>query len=433
MNAITWSDDQRTALDALKSGRSAFITGGAGTGKSTVTKQFCHGRNVAKLATTGAASVLIRGQTAHSFFGMRPQVHVPGSVRDGKVEVSSKALRRMASFDGILIDEVSMLRIDMFQCIIETMGLAKTMRGGKPFQLICVGDFAQLPPVVTEEERRVLRDMYGSAMFAFEHAAWSALDTHELSVIHRQSADSDYAKWLAGVRHGHVPDVNLVNSRVGAAPEDSVRLVATNAAAARINDEKMNALPGRDVILRGKLRGDFNPSNVRVPEAFPMRRGARVIICKNNKQAGYVNGSTGLIMEIGYSNKGKLLAKILLDSGKTVQVTEGVWEQISYERSPTGDYEAKVRGTYTQMPLLPGWAITIHRSQGMSLDSVHADPQGLFTSGQAYVALSRATSLEGLTLESPVDREDLYPHPKVARYHESLLKGQEAEALPFTL
>lgn len=431
MNEIIWSNDQKAALDALKTGRSAFITGGAGTGKSTLIHEYCKGRKIAKLATTGAASVLIGGQTVHSFFGIRPQIHVPGSVKNHKVEVSHKALAKAASFDGILIDEVSMLRVDMFQCVIEMMGIAKSIRGGKPFQLICVGDFAQLSPVVTNEEKRVLREMYGDAVFAFEHSAWDSLDRHELSVIHRQSADSDYAKWLSGVRRGWVGDMSLINSRVGTPHEDSILLVPTNAAAEHINTTKMNELRGSEVCVRGKIRGEFNPKNLRVPESYVLRKGARVIICKNKKTAGYVNGSTGIITKIGYAKNGKMFANVDLDSGKSVTVDEAVWEQISYERGVSGEYEAVVKGTYTQMPLLPGWAITIHRSQGMSLDAVHVEPKGLFTTGQAYVALSRATSIEGLTLETPVMAEDLYLNPKVAAYHGKF--SDSDEALPFTL
>lgn len=432
MSQIQWSPDQTRALDALKTGKSLFLTGGAGTGKSTLIKSFCKGRKFARLATTGAAAVLIKGQTVHSFFGLPNHIHRPGDIREGRREINYATLRRIATFEGVLIDETSMLRVDQFQAIIETLGLARNMRNGKPFQLVCVGDFAQLDPVATHEEARVLRASYGSDFYAFEHPAWASLETHELSVIHRQAGDSVFASWLAGVRHGEIGDLDLINARVKPAPDEAVRLVPTNAGAAEINDARMDALPGRDVVLRGRLSGDFNPKNVRVPEAYRMRQGARVIICKNNVPGGYVNGSMGTLLTIGMTKKGELAAKVHLDVGRVVTVKEGVWEQFAYTKNESGDYEPTVKGTYRQMPLLPGWAITIHRSQGMSLDSVHADPRGLFAAGQAYVALSRATSLSGLTLEAPVSAADLYPHPKVARYHQSL-KGRDEADLPFTM
>lgn len=432
MTQITLSADQQAAMDTLMGGKSAFITGGAGTGKSTLIDLFCRQRKIARLATTGAAALLVRGQTVHSFFGLPSHIHQPRDILDGVRDVHSSILRRLASFDGVMVDEISMMRIDQFQAMIEMMTLATRIRGNRPFQLIPVGDFGQLDPVVTREEQPALRHGYGNRVFAFEHGAWAAMSYNELSVIHRQSGDSDFAQWLSGVRRGEIGDMNFINARVGKAHPQAVRLVATNASAADINTRMMRALPGPDKILRGRTTGKFNFKNMRVPESYPMRIGARVIICKNNQQNGYANGSTGTLMGFAKSQKdGGPIAQVRLDCGKQVQVTESVWEEITYERAPDGGYEPKVKGAYKNMPLLPGWAITIHRSQGMSLERAHVDLSRAFTTGQAYVALSRATTLEGLTLETPVREEDLYPHPKVAAYYAKMAGERDLE-VPFT-
>lgn len=430
MNGMEWSPDQEKALTALRSGRSCFITGGGGTGKSTLVRAYCEEARVAKLAMTGAAAVLIGGQTVHSFFGMPPHVHKPKDVTNGKTKVSNTKLKRIASFDAILIDEVSMMRVDMFQFMIEVLNVVTKMRGGRRIQLICCGDFAQLPPVVTDEERQVLRSHYGNDVFAFQHPAWASLEVHELDVIHRQSKDEEFARWLKEVRHGAMRDASILDDHVAPARPGAVLLSATNAEANRVNDAEMAKLRGRPARLKGKIQGSFNPRNVRVPEELVMKKGARVIICKNDQHGAYVNGSTGEIIALGLNKKGALSAQVLLDSGREVSVTPATWEEISYERDADGDYEPRIRGTYTQMPLLPGWAITIHRSQGMTLESVHVDLSKVFETGQAYVALSRATSLAGLTLAKRVRVSDLFPHPLVAAYHHSL-SGEIEPEIPF--
>lgn len=421
MTGIRLSPDQQTAHDALVAGKSVFITGGAGTGKSTLVNHFCRDRKVAKLATTGAAAVLIGGQTAHSFLRISPYMHKPGVIRESQ-GLDPRTMKRIASFDTILIDEVSMARIDVFQAMVETLGLARKARGGRPFQLIAVGDFAQLPPVLTREERPALRQYYGDRLFAFEHRAWSGLEPHSLNVIHRQSGDPTFAHWLSEVRRGRFPCVEYVNQRVSAPLDDAVRLVTTNAAAKRINDEAMNRLRARDIIISGQVGGNFNEKNARVPLSYRMREGARVIICYNNQFAGYVNGSTGTLMRVlGRDGNPDRRAIVRLDNGRDVIVSAATWENVSYEKDQTGNYEPMIKGSFTQLPLLPGWAITVHRSQGMSLERVHADLRNSFESGQAYVALSRATSLDGLTLEAPIDPADLAISPKIGAYHERIM------------
>lgn len=425
MPDIKFSPDQQAAYDALIAGRSAFITGGAGTGKSTLVKAFCENRKVARLATTGAAAVLIGGQTLHSFFRISPYIHKPGAIRDSE-GVDHRSMRRIASFDTILIDEISMARIDTFQAIIETLGRVRKMRNGRPFQLVAVGDFAQLPPVVTREERPALRQHYGDLIFAFEHPAWKSLEPHALNVIHRQSGDPTFAHWLSEVRRGNFPHADYVNQRVGPPPPGAVRLVTTNDAAKRLNDAEMNKLKTPDIIISGQIGGDFNEKNARVPQTYRMREGARVIICYNNPFGGYVNGSTGTLMRVqGRAGDPDRRAIVMLDNGKAVSVSSATWENVSYEQDQRGQYEPRVRGSFRQLPLLPGWAITVHRSQGMSLDRVHADLRNSFEAGQAYVALSRATSLEGLTLEAPIDPADLAVNPKIGAYHDQIMRADE--------
>jgi ATP-dependent DNA helicase PIF1 len=410
------SEDQESAIARLEMGESLFLTGGAGTGKSETIREFLRRRPrlpVARLASTGAAAQLIGGQTVHSFFRLPPAIHAPGPVTP-----AASLARALRGARTILIDEISMLRVDVFQAILDRLDACR--RGPGPFggfQLVAVGDFAQLPPVMPESEREVVEHHYGDgAVFAFQSPAWSDLHTAELKTIHRQSADLAFARWLGDLRRGETPDLGLVNARVGAPQADAVKLVATNKAASAINDREMAALPGAFVEIEGRFTAGFSERDMRVPTRLALKPGARVILCANNAQAGYANGSTGRLVRCGRDDKGQPFAHVRLDAGALVNVASHVWEAVSYVGGGAEGFTRQVTGSYRQLPILPGWAITIHRAQGMSIPKVHVDPRGIFEAGQAYVALSRATSLAGLTLAAPLRERDVMIDPRVARF-----------------
>lgn len=400
---MQFSRDQEEALTRLSSGESLFLTGGAGTGKSQTFREFLR-RNphkpVVRLASTGQAAQLIEGQTVHAFFRLPPSIHQPG-----EVDVHPGLQNLLRRTRHILIDEISMLRIDVFQAVVDRLRACRC--GPGPFggyQLVAVGDFAQLPPVLPEAEKKPIAHYYGKdRLYAFQSEAWQGFGVAELTTLHRQSKDLDFALWLNKLRHGELPDLDLVNAQVGETLTGAVQLVATNKAAQIINERAMERLPGTPVVIEGRSAGKVSDREMRVPRELALKRGARVILCANNQSEGYVNGSTGTLADLRRGRDGRPTARVALDDGRLVTVTSHTWETSEYRphEREAGFFRA-VTGKYNQLPILPGWAITIHRAQGMSMPRVHVDPSGIFEAGQAYVALSRATSLKGLTLQSPL-------------------------------
>lgn len=420
---IKASQDQKDAARGMMSGEDTFLTGGAGTGKSFVLNNFIakSGKRFLRTATTGAAATLIRGATLHSVLGLPTSIHPPGSLTD----VPDKVLSLMRGVSGITVDEVSMLRIDAFQAFLETLDFVSGKLGGKRFQVIMTGDFAQLPPVITDREAEVMSHYYGDSVFAFEHPEWARLRVRSLVTPHRQGDDLRFARWLATIRAGGTPDLNLVNSRVapGRRPE-AVSLVATNDGAARINNDARDDLDGADEhVFLGAVMGPFREQDMRVPPRMTLPTGSRVIVCANDRsgERAFVNGTTGVLLGKTRDEE----AIIETDEGRRIIVPQNVWEQTEYEPvtddGEVTDYEKVVTASYRQTPILPGWAITIHRSQGMSLPEVHLDPRRMFAPGQAYVALSRATSLSGLTLESPLTEDQIIHDERVRGYHAVIL------------
>lgn len=420
---IKASNDQKAAARGMMSGEDTFLTGGAGTGKSFVLNNFIakSGKRFLRTATTGAAATLIRGATVHSVMGLPASVHAPGSITD----LPDKVLALLRGADGITVDEVSMLRIDAFQAFLEVVDLAsKKMRGRRP-QIVMTGDFAQLPPVITDREREVLSHYYGDALFAFEHPEWSRLRVRSLTTPHRQGDDLRFARWLAEIRAGGVPDLDLINSRLspGRRPE-AVSLVATNDGAARINNDARDDLEGaEEFVFEGSVMGPFRDQDMRVPPRMTLPAGSRVILCANDRSGdrAYVNGTTGVLITKTRDEE----AVVEKDGGGRAIVPPVIWEQTEYEplmeNGRVTGYEKVVTASYRQTPILPGWAITIHRSQGMSLPEVHLDPRRMFAPGQAYVALSRATSLAGLTLEAEMEPEQIIHDERIRRYHAEVL------------
>ncbi|MCW3782944.1 ATP-dependent DNA helicase [Defluviimonas salinarum] len=426
---MRFSEDQEEALSRMDAGESLFLTGGAGTGKSATIEEFVRRhprRPIARLASTGAAAQLIGGQTVHSFFQVGANIHRPHELR-----MPDRLRQKIKCFQTLIIDEISMLRIDTFQAVRDRLyGAARGFGDFAGYQLIVVGDFAQLPPVITETELPAISHLYGeSNQFAFQSRYWPGLKTQVLNTNHRQSEDRDFARWLEEMRKGRIPDLDWINTRVCPPLEGATHLVSTNRAAQEINARAMAALPGGHYRIEGRLTGSFAERDARVPQELILKPGARVIICANDLQAGYANGSTGTLLSCSRDGSRKPIAHVRLDNGTEVQVKQHFWESVEFLPGSNGQaFERHVRGGYHQLPLLPGWAITIHRSQGMSIDRLHVDPRGIFEAGQAYVALSRATRVSGLSLAAPL----LDKHVLIDERVSTFLAGRDqvADALP---
>jgi hypothetical protein len=428
--AFSPDPDQLAALTAMQAGKSVYLTGGAGTGKSTLVKSFLAGtsQRFAILGTTGSASQLIGGMTVHKFFGLGSEVYQPGTK-----SVPDHVRQRLSNVDGILIDEVSMLRIDKLQEIRDTLfQCAKGFGAFAGFQVILSGDFAQLPPVMTDTDRGAIEAIYGTnQLFAFQSRHWKGLVFCNLKTLHRQAEDLEFAQILNDMRMGHVPDIALINGRVAPAPDGAVRLVAKNKSADAINGEMMRKIDGKHFRIEGNWNGDFQPRDMRVPPQLILKPGARVIICANDPAGQYVNGSTGTFVRAARDEDGTPVGHVQLDRGGLAIVPRKTWQSLSYDITEDKQGNAQVghriSGEYRQLPILPGWAITVHRSQGMTIQNLHFDPEGTFETGQIYVALSRAPALASLTLARAINPADIRQDARVSEFQKTFSLPSEVE------
>ena len=381
---------------------SLFLTGKAGTGKTTFLHQLrtMSRKRMIVAAPTGIAAINAGGVTLHSFFQLDFGPYIPGIKRSGDRRSQSfrkEKIRIIRGLDLLVIDEVSMVRSDMLDAVDAV--LRRYREHNLPFggvQLLLIGDLQQLPPVVTEAERPLLATHYASPYFFDSHALQS-LDyvTLELEKVYRQS-DRDFLEMLNAVRDNkadaetlrrlnerHIPDFN---------PDDSegyVRLTTHNRFADKINAERMECLAGPSYIYDAKIQGTFPESSYPADPHLELRKGAQVMFIKNDVGAErrFFNGMLGQVTDL--DNEKVVVTTV--DTGDEIVVTPMLWENLTYKvNEQSKEIEEKIDGTYSQMPLKPAWAITIHKSQGLTFDRAIIDVDMSFTHGQTYVALSRS-------------------------------------------
>lgn len=384
-----------------------FLTGRAGTGKTTLLRAFLEtaGERAVVLAPTGIAAVNAGGQTLHAFFKLPPRLVEPGDVR------RLRNARVVKAMDTLVIDEVSMVRADMLDAIDRSL---KLNRGSKrPFggvRMVLSGDLHQLPPVVRGEEAGILQDRYGGTYFfnapAFTEAEFSLL---ALKHVFRQT-DPRFLALLGALRQGRLtpPDERLLNERVSgrdavAASETHVVLTPNNANAFRINAARLEALPARPRTFEAAVDGTFDARAYPTEADLELKEGARVMLIRNDPEGRWVNGTLATVE--GFGN-GTVIVSI---DGKVHEIEPVAWENYRYDvDKDSGKVKREVVGTFKQLPLRLAYAVTIHKAQGLTLDRVFIDfDRGLFAHGQAYVALSRARTLEGLELSRAVRPRDL--------------------------
>lgn len=388
--------------------RNIFLTGRAGTGKTTLLRQLIaadRDRTVV-LAPTGLAAVNVGGQTIHSFFNFPPRLMDP--VADAK---KLRAQRLVRSIETMVIDEISMVRADMFEAIDRSLKLNRGDR--RPFggvRLILSGDLHQLPPVVEADVQPILEQAYGGVWFFRAPAFQSA--NFRLAALKRvfRQEDETFIRILNGLRNGRVTheDEAVLRSRVSErTPAEAslthVVLTPNNAAAWRINQLRLAELPGKAKGYAAQLEGNFEPRAFPTEEVLELKPGARIMMIRNDPQGRWVNGSLGKIVNLGESD-------CFVEIGKDVhRVAQQAWEKFRYEfDAKTSAVSRSVTGSFKQLPLRLAYAVTIHKSQGMTLDRVHIDfDNGMFAHGQAYVAFSRCRSLEGLELSRPLRPRDI--------------------------
>ncbi|MBL8225379.1 MAG: AAA family ATPase [Chromatiales bacterium] len=403
--------DFARALEVIEGGHEhVFVTGRAGTGKSTLLHLLVEEthRRVAVVAPTGLAAMNVGGQTIHSFFRLPPRF----------VDVRElQALRHtgvMKAIDLLVIDEVSMVRADLMDGI-DTM-LRLNRRSDEPFggvQLAMFGDLWQLPPVVREPELKEYFEAAHGGPWFFQAHVWQQCSGRsvELGRIYRQQDDPGFMRILQAVRDGEPDDEILgeLNDRVrpkrGLDDVDSyIVLTGTNAAAARENGRRLSELPGKVVNYAAEVTGRFDPGAFPTEPDLLLKVGARVMFLRNDPEQRWVNGSFGTVVELG--DEGPM---VQLADGTAHLVKKTAWENITYQYDRPGrQITREVVGSYRQLPLRLGWAITIHKSQGQTFDRVYVDlAGGAFSHGQVYVALSRCRSLAGLALARPLRASDV--------------------------
>ncbi|HEY4109615.1 ATP-dependent DNA helicase [Puia sp.] len=408
----------RQAFDAMEnSNRCVYVTGKAGTGKSTLLTWFRQQtkKRLVILAPTGIAALNVDGATIHSFFRLPPSVVEPNHIR--RDPERAPLYQRL---DTIVIDEISMVRADVMDAIDQTLRLHRN--NDTPFggvQIIFFGDLYQLLPAVTRELDGYFHSRFGGACF-FNARVFDRLQLHyfQLQTIFRQK-DETFKQLLNAVRENTVTDeqLALLNTRHlpgHVLPPGDLRLTltTTNKVADAINGERMNGLRGKAHRFTATVGGNADLDKGPADAVLILKKHAQVMLLKNDPDKRWVNGTLGHVTRIGRD-------KITVRIGKhRYDIERAEWEVRDYRYNPQKQtIEPGTAGTFTQFPLRAAWAMTIHKSQGRTFDQVIIDlGPGAFTHGQTYVALSRCTQLAGIVLQTPIRREDLILDPGVKQF-----------------
>ena len=421
--------------------RSLFLTGKAGTGKSTFLRHISETtkKKHVILAPTGIAAINAGGQTLHSFFKLPFHPLLPNdssySIRNIRktLKYSGELTKLLRELELIIIDEISMVRADIIDFIDKVLRIyCRNMRepfGGK--QLLLVGDIFQLEPVIKEDEWRLMQPFYASAYF-FAAKVWQEMQlvSIELRKVYRQS-DSQFIGLLDRIRQNHATDADLqsINSRVNQSSKQKengfeITLATRRDTVDYINDLHLSELEGDSTIFTGHIKGDFPETSLPAPMELEIKPGAQVIFIKNDKEKRWVNGTLGVVI---YIDEGEGIITVVDEDGHEYDVEREVWENMRYTfNEKEQKIEEEMLGSFIQFPLRLAWAITVHKSQGLTFRHVKIDFSGggAFAGGQTYVALSRCTSLEGITLEAPIRRSDIFVRAEVVAFANRYNDGQ---------
>lgn len=414
------TEEYRTALDFIREGDGhLFVTGRAGTGKSTLLRALRSAvdSELAVVAPTGLAAVNVGGQTIHSFFGLPPRLIRSDDIRRSR---NGQVMRKL-SF--LVIDEVSMVRSDLMWAIDQSLRVNRG-RPREPFggvRLVLFGDLHQLPPVVQEAEvASHLEEEFGGPFFFSVPALREGAGTLrlELTQVFRQS-DEALITVLNRIRDGEADaeDLEELNQRVApirtlSEGEKFVILTPTNAAAHRINTAYLDALPGQPLTYEAGITGDFTQAAHPTDSALTLKEGAKVILLRNDPERRWVNGTVARISRL---EDKRVFIEV---EGREHELEPVSWEQRRYAYDNEQEKViGTVAGTFRQFPVRLAWALTIHKAQGLTLDNVYIDlGRGTFAHGQAYVALSRCRSLEGLALARKLEPRDILFDPAAMGY-----------------
>jgi hypothetical protein len=433
------NDELRLAWDFVEhTGRSIFLTGKAGTGKTTFLKTVVEKSRKRSIvvAPTGVAAINAGGMTIHSFFQLSFSPYVPGAKVESKFDFSKEKRRIISSLDLLIIDEISMVRSDLLDAIDAV--LRRFRDRYQPFggvQLLMIGDLQQLTPVMTSEDERVLGGYYETPYF-FGSRALQQTDyvTIQLEKVYRQQDDT-FLTVLNHIRLGKptADDLQRLNARVGVAPMGAsyIRLTTHNHLADHYNDTELKRLTSPSYLFHAKVEGTFPEYSYPTAEQLELREGAQVMFIKNDtaSEHRYYNGRIGTVAYVD-DHRVQVLCE---GDAEAIEVEPMVWENARYTlNAETRDIQTEVLGTFRQLPLRLAWAITIHKSQGLTFDHAIIDANLSFAPGQVYVALSRCRTLKGLVLAAPIEARSIKTDKRVDDYiiHQEEATRQSLDQLP---
>lgn len=391
----TLTPEQTQAFEAMADGQNVFLTGYAGTGKSYLIKAFIayaqnEKKNVMVTAPTGIAALNIGGSTIHRAFKV-PLDPIGPHNRISKITAAVK------DADIIIIDEISMVRFDVFSYIAKVVEKAYSLTK-RPKQLIVVGDFFQLPPVLTDYQRDVLEKLWNQNIqegFAFKAPEWQKMNFKNivLTDVIRQSEPA-FIKSLNDIRSGCTHSLTLLNKLCATKPlDDAIYICSTNGEAAAINNTNLEKLGSEEHYFAAEIFGKVSANDKIVDDEIYLKVGARVMTLTNNSEGYYKNGTMGYVTD--FSDDGVV---VQIDNGIKILILPYTWDIIEYDVKD-GKLVKHIIGSYTQIPLKLAYAITIHKSQGQTFEKVNLNPY-CFCAGQLYVALSRACSCKGLYIKN---------------------------------
>lgn len=436
------NNELRTAWDFVEhTGRSIFLTGKAGTGKTTFLKAVVEqsSKRSIVVAPTGVAAINAGGMTIHSFFQLPFSPFVPGAKIESRFDFGKEKRKIISSLDLLIIDEISMVRSDLLDAIDSV--LRRFRDRYKPFggvQLLMIGDLQQLTPVVTPDDERMLAPYYDTPYF-FGSKALAQIEyvTIQLEKVYRQQDDT-FLTLLNHIREGHptADDLALLNARYQPAfvpqpNEGYIRLTTHNQMANNYNESELKKLSGRAYTYRAKIEGTFPDYSYPTAETLVLKEGAQVMFVKNDPSGEhrYYNGRIGHVT-LAEDNR---LEVYCPGDAEAIEVEPLEWENARYTlNDQTREIETEVLGKFSQLPLRLAWAITIHKSQSLTFERAIIDASLSFAPGQVYVALSRCKTLEGMALASQIPPQAIISDERVDSYisHQEEAALRSIEQLP---